>query len=74
MLERITLDRKDPVRGEQAQDTVQCIGVSIHYRCQLGGRSWCVIKDIGDAEIGNDMEAAWHCVAPGKVQQGLHGV
>jgi len=74
MRERVTLYSKDCVGRQQTQNATECIGIGLHRRCEVRGRARDLVQHVSDAEIGNDMQAAWQRVGTCQIQDGLNRI
>ena len=61
--EGIALTLEHAVRGEEAQDAAERVGVGADRRRELGGGAGRLVQRVGDAEVGDDVQAARQAVA-----------
>lgn len=71
MRERITLDGKDPMSRQQAQDATECVGIGVDRRGQVRGRARGLVQHVSDTEVGNDVQTAGERIGPCQIQDGL---
>ena len=60
--------------GEQAQHTVQRVGIGADRAREFGRRARGVVERIGDAKLGHHVQAARQHVAGGHLSEQLGGV
>jgi hypothetical protein len=62
---------EDAVRREETQDSTQGIRVDVNSSGKVGYRTRILIELVGDAEVGDDVKAAWQAISTSNLQQGL---
>ena len=71
MCKRVTLDGKDPVGRQQAEDAAECIGISTQCSRQIRSGAWRLVQHVSDSEVGSDMQTAWQGIGTCQIQYGL---
>jgi hypothetical protein len=65
---------EDAVRGEQPKHAAERVGMGADGARELLRRPRRVVEGVGDAEVGDDVQASRQAVAARDPQKGLHGV
>jgi hypothetical protein len=69
--EGIALGRKHPVCSQEMQDAAEGIGIGADRRGKFRSRSRRLVENIGDAEVGDDVQTPRQTIPPRDLQQCL---
>ncbi len=68
MRERLSMESKDPIGCQQAQDAAEGIRISTHCPRQVGGRARGLVEYVSHSELGNNVQTAWQRIATCQIQ------